>query len=85
MAILAYARRLSASITALGAAPPPPALAERLDHALETLADAAQAGEQPPPLPPLDDPSAPEPAQRLARQIRVIHSALGRLVAPEAG
>jgi uncharacterized membrane protein YccC len=79
MALVAYARRLSASITALASAPPPPPLAERLDQALTALADAAQEGAPPPPLPPLDDPRAPEPAQRLARQLRIVQSALARL------
>ena len=79
MALVAYARRLSASITALGASPPDPALGGRLDEVLGVLADAAEAGAPPPPLPPLDESAMPEPAQRLARQLRVVHSALARL------
>ncbi len=79
MTLVAYARRLSASITALGSALPDPAHAAPLEQALRTLADAAQAGEPPPPLPPLDEPTAPEPAQRLGRQLRVVHAALARL------
>jgi len=79
MALVAYARRLSASITALGAARPDPALGAQLDEALGALADAAEAGAPPPPLPPLDESAMPEPAQRLARQLRVVHSALARL------
>ena len=79
MALVAYARRLSASITALGSTPAPPANAERLESALAALADAAEKGGPPPPLPPLEDRAAPEPAQRLARQLRVVHSALARL------
>jgi hypothetical protein len=79
MALVAYARRLSASITALGAAPPSPAQAARLEEALGTLASAAQASTAPPPLPPLEDEAMPEPAQRLARQLRIVHSALARL------
>jgi uncharacterized membrane protein YccC len=79
MALVAYARRLSASITALGAAPLPPEQGARLDEALGALANAALSSFPPPPLPALDDPSTPEPAQRLARQLRVVHSALARL------
>ncbi|MGZ6125367.1 MAG: FUSC family protein, partial [Myxococcales bacterium] len=79
MTLVAYARRLSASITALGSALPDPTDAAPLDEALRTLADAAEAGRSPPPLPALDEKSAPEPAQRLARQLRVVHSALARL------
>ena len=79
MALVAYARRLSASITALGASPPDPALGGRLDETLGVLADAAEAGSPPPPLLPLDESAMPEPAQRLARQLRVVHSALARL------
>ena len=79
MALVAYGRRLSASITALGAAPPSSEYAARLEGILDALADAAQSGEPPPPVPPLDDLPAPEPAQRLARQLRVVQSALARL------
>ena len=79
MALVAYARRLSASITALGSSLPDAAHAAPLQAALGALADAAQAGVPPPPLPPLDERTAPEPAQRLARQLRVVHSALARL------
>jgi len=79
MALVAYARRLSASITALGAAPRDPAVGARLDQALAALADAAEGGTPPPPLPPLDEATMPGPAQRLARQLRVVHSALARL------
>ena len=79
MALVAYARRLSASITALGASATPPAQAARLDEALGSLAEAAQASAPPKPLPPLEDDSLPEPAQRLARQLRVVHSALARV------
>ena len=79
MALVAYARRLSASITALASAPPPPPLAERFGQTLTGLADSAEEGTAPPPLPPLDDPRASEPAQRLARQLRVVQSALARL------
>ena len=85
MALVAYARRLSASITALGSAPATPADAERLVGALATLADTAENGGPPPPLPPLDDRTAPEPAQRLARQLRVVQSALARLAATAEG
>ena len=79
MALVAYARRLSASITALGASPPHPTQGARLDEALGALANAAQASAPPPPLPPLEDEAMPEPAQRLARQLRIVHSALARL------
>lgn len=79
MALVAYARRLSASITALGTSPVPPDQAARLEEALAGMAAAAQKPEPPPPLPPIEDSSLPEPAQRLARQLRVIHSALARL------
>jgi len=79
MALVAYGRRLSASITALGAAPPSSEYAARLEGILDALADAAQSGAPPPPVPPLDDLPAPEPAQRLARQLRVVQSALARL------
>jgi uncharacterized membrane protein YccC len=79
MALVAYARRLSASITALSAVPRDPAVGARLDQALAALADAAEAGTPPPPLPPLDEATMPGPAQRLARQLRVVHSALARL------
>ena len=71
MTLVAYARRLSASITALGSALPDAAHAAPLEQALRTLAEAAEAGEPPPPLPPLDEGAAPEPAQRLGRQLRV--------------
>jgi uncharacterized membrane protein YccC len=77
MTLVAYARRLSASITALASAPPDPAHAALLQQALRALADAAQAGEPPLPPPPLEE--GTEPAQRLARQLRVVHSALARL------
>ena len=79
MALVAYGRRLSASITALGAAPPSSEYAARLEGILDALADAAQSGAPPPAVPPLDDLPAPEPAQRLARQLRVVQSALARL------
>jgi len=79
MALVAYGRRLSASITAVGAAPPSPQYAARLEGILDALADAAQSGAPPPPVPPLDNPAEPEPAQRLARQLRVVQSALARL------
>jgi uncharacterized membrane protein YccC len=79
MALVAYARRLSASITALGSAPVPAADAERLLETLGALANAAERGETPPPLTPMEDRMAPEPAQRLARQLRVVQSALARL------
>ncbi len=85
MALVAYARRLSASITALGTAPPPAAQAALLDETLAALADAAQKLEPPPPLPAFDEASLPEPAQRLARQLRVVHSALARLIAVGEG
>ena len=52
MALVAYARRLSASITALASAPPPPPLAERFGQTLTGLADSAEEGTAPPPLPP---------------------------------
>ena len=81
MALVAYARRLSASITALGAAPPPPEEGARLEQTLGALADAAQAGAEPPPLAPLESPALPEAAQRLARQLRVVQSALARVAA----
>jgi uncharacterized membrane protein YccC len=77
MTVVAYARRLSASITALGSAPPDPAHAAPLEQALRELAEAAQAGKAPPPLPPLL--GGTEPAERLGRQLRVVHSALARL------
>jgi uncharacterized membrane protein YccC len=77
MTLVAYARRLSASITALASAPPDPAHAAALEQALRALADAAQAGAAPPPLPRLEQ--GTEPAQRLGRQLRVVHSALARL------
>ena len=79
MALVAYARRLSASITALGSARVPPEDAERLVNTLGELADAAESGRPPPPLTPMEDRTAPEPSQRLARQLRVVHSALARL------
>ena len=79
MTLVAYARRLSASITALGSEPPDAADAAPLEQALRALADAAQAGEAPPPLPPFAETTAPEPAQRLGRQLRVVHAALARL------
>ena len=79
MALVAYGRRLSASITAVGAAPPSPQYAAQLEGILDALADAAQSGAPPPPVPPLDNPAEPEPAQRLARQLRVVQSALARL------
>lgn len=81
MALVAYARRLSASITALGASPPAPEEAARLEQTLAALADAAQKAEVPPPVPEL--PSAPQlsAAQRVLRQLRVVHSALARVAA----
>jgi uncharacterized membrane protein YccC len=79
MALVAYGRRLSAAITALGATPPSAEYAARLRETLDALADAAQSGAPPPPVPPLEDLPAPEPAQRLARQLRVVQSALARL------
>jgi len=79
MALVAYGRRLSASITALASTPPPPEYAARLEGILDALADAAESGAPPPPVPPLEDLPAPEPAQRLARQLRVVQSALARL------
>jgi len=78
MALVAYPRRLSASITALGTAPPDPGTAAALSRSLRTLADAAEAGVVPAELPKLDERVAPEPARRLARQLRVVHSALAR-------
>ncbi len=78
MALVAYARRLSASITALATAPPDPPHGAALEQAVRSLADAAEAGEAPPPLPGLDEHAGPEPARRLARQLRVVHSALAR-------
>ena len=81
MAMVAYARRLSASITALGASPPPPEAAERLDRILGGLACSAEAGEPPPAIPPLESAALPEAAQRLLRQLRVVQSALARVAA----
>ena len=79
MALVAYARRLSASITALGSGVPDASLGKPLSEALGALADAAEAGAPPPALPPLDERAAPEPARRLARQLRVVRSALARV------
>ncbi len=78
MALLAYARRISASITSLREAPLSDDDALRLEEALGMLADAAQAPTAPAPLPPVDESSLPEPARRLLRQLRVVHSALAR-------
>jgi len=79
MALIAYARRLSASITGLGPALPSPEQGQRLDEAFGTLVEAAESKMPPRPLSPLDDPAMPEAAQRLARQLRVVHSALARV------
>jgi uncharacterized membrane protein YccC len=79
MSLLAYARRISASITLLGSAPPPPETGARMEELLSELADAAHASAPPPPFPELDEASLPENARRLLRQIRVAHSALARL------
>jgi uncharacterized membrane protein YccC len=79
MTLVAYARRLSASITALGSALPDEMHSAPLRDALRTLADAAESGGAPPPLPAVDERTAPEAAQRLGRQLRVVHSALARM------
>src|SRR6266446_406474 len=79
MALIAYARRLSASITGLAATRVPPEQCALLEQALASLATAAESGAPPPELPELEGPDMPEPARRLARQLRVVHSALARL------
>jgi len=79
MALIAYARRLSASITGLAATRVPREQGARLEEALATLAAAAESGAPPAELPELEGPDMPEPARRLARQLRVVHSALARL------
>jgi uncharacterized membrane protein YccC len=79
MALVAVSRRLSAAITALAAEPPAPERSAALEEALGGLADAAQAGVAPGPLPPLDGGAATDPAHRLAWLLRVVHSALARL------
>jgi hypothetical protein len=81
MSLLAYARRISASITLLGTAPPPPEAGARMEELLSGLAEAAHASAPPAPFPELDEASLPENARRLLRQIRVAHSALARLTA----
>jgi uncharacterized membrane protein YccC len=79
MALLAFARRMSASITSLRDARPPPDVAVRLEANLAMLVEAAQGPTAPPPLLELDETPLAEPARRLARQMRGMHSALARL------
>jgi uncharacterized membrane protein YccC len=83
MALLAYARRISASITSLRDAPLPPDAAIRLRETLAKLATAAEGPTVPPPLPSIDGATLPEPAQRLLRQLHVIHSAAARFAVGE--
>lgn len=79
MALLAYARRISASITSLRETPLSPDAALRLEETLATLVASAEGPSVPAPLPAIDELSLPEPARRLLRQLRVVHSALARL------
>ena len=81
MALVALARRLSASITALASEPEDAARTGPLEEGLRALADAAEAGEAPASLPPFDESGASEPARRLAWQLRVVQSALARVAA----
>ena len=81
MTLVAYSRRLSASSTAIGAehAEVRGRLAGFVDI-LRALANAADAGRRPLPLPEIALAKEPEPVQRLARQLRVVRSALARVV-----
>jgi uncharacterized membrane protein YccC len=79
MASIAYARRLSASITGLATARVSREQGQRLIEALASLATAAESRQPPPELADIEDPRMPEAALRLARQLRVVQSALARL------
>ncbi|HZX95484.1 MAG TPA: FUSC family protein [Myxococcales bacterium] len=79
MALVAYARRMSASITWLGALRPSAEDGALLEEMLSLLAEAAGSPGLPPPLPAVDESRLPEPGRRLARQARGAHSALARL------
>lgn len=80
IALVAYGRRLAASITALSAQPALlRELPQGLDAALASLSQAAQASAAPPGLPALE--AQGEPALRVVRQVRVLHQALQRLSA----
>ncbi|MFL5291431.1 MAG: FUSC family protein [Myxococcales bacterium] len=88
MAALTYARRLRASVAALFAAGYEPAaardLAGRVDAALERLASAFSEHRDPPPSPAWPTPGEPRLvalAGRVARQLEILRSALGRLSA----
>jgi uncharacterized membrane protein YccC len=78
MALVAYARRITGSIAGLAAAGISPAQGARFLEALGALADAAESPAPPPELPELEEPDMPEAARRLARQLRVVQSALAR-------
>ena len=88
MALLAYSRRFTAGLAAFVAddAPAAPVHAGALAEALERLARAAATGREPPGLPPLArDGLAPAQAvhlEGLDRSLRVMASALERLVKP---
>jgi uncharacterized membrane protein YccC len=82
MALVAYARRLSASITALGASPPASDDARRLEDTLAALAESAQQAQEPPPIAELPSrPPQTSAAERVLRQLRVVRSALARVAA----
>ena len=79
MAALAWARRVSGSISALRATPEDPERAAAVEAALDELAAAAREERAPRPAPPLHE--SPQWA-RLDRQLAVLRAALGRLAEP---
>lgn len=82
MALVAYARRLSASITALGASRPSSEEAVVIEQSLARLVEAARRQVEPGPVPDLPVDSAHTPAaERALRQLRVVGSALARIAA----
>lgn len=96
MAVLTYSRRLAASLTALGEQLPvvenPQVLEEVAQDAsgtLESLADALDQGELPPPMSaipvrsPGEDPVSGVLAERVPRQLEILHGAVERLNAEE--
>ncbi|XXF76349.1 FUSC family protein [Myxococcaceae bacterium GXIMD 01537] len=91
MVVLTYSRRLAGSVTALGEQLPRVQSQEELEQvakeaggALDALADSLREGMPPPPMPELRRPELDDPvtgllAERVPRQLEVLHGAVAKL------